>query len=127
MRLFAGGLEAWGECVAEETPYYSAETNETAWHIITGFLGPTLLAASTSDPREIFPSFRAVRGHNMAKAALEMACWDLFARAEGVPLSRAARRRPHPDRVGRVDRHPGLARAARRQGPRPNSTPATGG
>ncbi len=88
VRLFAGGLEAWGECVAEETPYYSAETNETAWHIITGFLGPTLLAASPSDPREVFPSFRAVRGHNMAKAALEMACWDLFARAEGVPLSR---------------------------------------
>ena len=88
VRLLAGGLEAWGECVAEETPYYSAETNETAWHIITGFLGPILLAASPSGPREIFPLFRAVRGHNMAKAALEMACWDLFARAEGVPLSR---------------------------------------
>jgi o-succinylbenzoate synthase len=88
VRLLAGGLEAWGECVAEETPCYSAETNETAWHIITGFLGPTLLAAPLSDPREVFPSFRAVRGHNMAKAALEMACWDLFARAEGAPLSR---------------------------------------
>jgi O-succinylbenzoate synthase len=88
VRLFADGLEAWGECVAEETPYYSAETNETAWHIITGFLGPRLLASTPADPREVFPLFRAVRGHNMAKAALEMACWDLFARAEGVPLSR---------------------------------------
>jgi O-succinylbenzoate synthase len=88
VRLFADGLEAWGECVAEETPYYSAETNETAWHVITGFLAPTLLAASPADPREVFPLFRAVRGHNMAKAALEMACWDLFARAGNVPLSR---------------------------------------
>ncbi len=88
VRLLAGGLEAWGECVAEDTPYYSPETNDTAWHIITGFLAPTLLAADPSDPRDVFPLFRAVRGHNMAKAALEMACWDLFARADGVPLSR---------------------------------------
>ncbi len=88
VRLLAGGLEAWAECVAEETPYYSAETNETAWHIITRFLAPTLLAADLAGPREVFPLFRAVRGHNMAKASLEMACWDLFARAEGVPLSR---------------------------------------
>jgi o-succinylbenzoate synthase len=88
VRLFAGGLESWGECVADETPYYSAETNETAWHVITGFLAPTLIASAPAHPREVFPLFRAVRGHNMAKAALEMACWDLFARTEGVPLAR---------------------------------------
>lgn len=88
VRLQAEGLEAWGECVAEETPFYSPETNETAWHIIARFLGPTLLAAEIDDPRQVFPLFHAVRGHNMAKAALEMACWDLFARARGVPLSK---------------------------------------
>jgi o-succinylbenzoate synthase len=88
VRLFADGLEAWGECVAEETPYYSAETTETAWHVITAFLAPRLLAASPAGPHDVFPLFDAVRGHNMAKAALEMACWDLFARAAGVPLSR---------------------------------------
>ncbi len=88
VRLLAGGLEAWGECVAEETPYYSAETTETAWHVITGFLGPRLLALDLEHPRQVFPAFRAVRGHNMAKAALEMAAWDLQARADGQPLSR---------------------------------------
>jgi len=87
VRLLGDGLEAWGECVADETPYYSSETTDTAWHIITGFLAPTLLASAPTHPREVFPSFHAVRGHNMAKAALEMACWDLYARTEGVPLS----------------------------------------
>jgi O-succinylbenzoate synthase len=88
VRLLGDGLEAWGECVAEEMPYYSAETNETAWHIITRFLGPTLLGVDVAHPREVFPAFRAVRGHNMAKAALEMAVWDLYARRESLPLSR---------------------------------------
>jgi O-succinylbenzoate synthase len=31
--------------------------------------------------------FADVRGHNMAKAALEMACWDLFARCRGMSLA----------------------------------------
>ena len=36
----------------------------------------------------MFPALKAVRGHNMAKAAVEMAVWDLFARQRGVPLAR---------------------------------------
>jgi o-succinylbenzoate synthase len=88
VRLLADGLEAWGECVAEETPYYTAETIETAWHVITKFLAPALLASPVRDPRDVCGLFRAVRGHHMAKAALEMACWDLAARAKGVPLCR---------------------------------------
>jgi o-succinylbenzoate synthase len=88
VRLWGDGVEAWGESVAEEAPYYSAETNDTVWHVVTGFLGPRLLAASVAHPREVFAAFRAVRGHNMAKAALEMAAWDLYARQQGVPLAR---------------------------------------
>lgn len=87
VRLLGDGLEAWGECVAGATPYYSAETNGTAWHILTDFLGPALLGLDFAHPREVFPAFHAVRGHNMAKAALEMAAWDLYARREGRPLS----------------------------------------
>jgi O-succinylbenzoate synthase len=86
-RLLAGGLEGWGECVAGATPYYSAETTVTAWHLLTDFLGPTLVGLDFTHPREVFPAFQAVRGHNMAKAALEMAAWDLYARREGRPLS----------------------------------------
>lgn len=88
VRLEGGGHEGWGECVAEAHPYYSSETTETAWHIITTFLGPHLLGREFAHPREVFPAMKRVRGHNMAKAALEMAAWDLAARQQGVPLSR---------------------------------------
>jgi O-succinylbenzoate synthase len=78
----------YGECVAEGNPFYSSETSETAWHIITCFIAPRVLGLEVSHPREIFPALRGIRGHNMAKAAVEMAAWDLFARQRGLPLAR---------------------------------------
>ena len=88
VRLDGGGVSAFGECVAEQDPYYSAETNETAWHIITDFIAPRVLGVDFAHPRDVFPALRAIRGHNMAKAAVEMAAWDLHARQRGEPLSR---------------------------------------
>ena len=76
-----------GECVADANPYYSAETTKTAWHIIAEFLAPLLLGRSFDHPQEIFGALAIVRGHQMAKAALEMAAWDLAARQRGVSLS----------------------------------------
>jgi O-succinylbenzoate synthase len=88
VRLEGEGHEGWGEAVAEAHPYYSSETTETVWHIIHGFLAPLVLGRDFEHPRDVFPALRRVRGHNMAKAAVEMAAWDLYARAAGQPLSR---------------------------------------
>jgi O-succinylbenzoate synthase len=89
VRLDGGGLTAWGECVADSDPYYSAETVETAWHVISTFLAPLVLGVEFSHPRDVFPALRRVRGHHMAKAAIEMAAWDLYAKQAGMPLSAA--------------------------------------
>ena len=88
VRLDGGGAIGYGECVAEQDPYYSAETNETAWHIITAFIAPRVVGVEFAHPRDVFPALKAIRGHNMAKAAVEMAAWDLFARQQNVPLCR---------------------------------------
>ena len=82
------GLEGLGECVADVHPYYASETNTGAWHVIKEFLAPLVLGRTFKDARHVFPAFARVRGHNMAKAAVEMACWDLAARAQNAPLSR---------------------------------------
>ena len=87
VRAEGEGVTAWGECVADDHPYYGPETVETAWHIITAFLAPLVLGADFAHPRDVFPAMHRVRGHHMAKAALEMAAWDLAARQAGVPLS----------------------------------------
>jgi O-succinylbenzoate synthase len=82
------GAAGLGECVADVDPYYSPETNVTAWHAIKDFLAPLLLGRTFEHPRDVFPALSRVRGHNMAKAAVEMAAWDLAARLENAPLSR---------------------------------------
>ena len=88
VRVDGGGCAGYGECVAEQDPYYSAETNDTAWHIIVDFIAPRVLGVEFAHPRDVFPALKAIRGHNMAKAAVEMAAWDLFAKQRGEPLSR---------------------------------------
>jgi O-succinylbenzoate synthase len=81
------GERGYGECVAEDQPYYSSETTETAWHVIRDFLAPRLLGVDLDHPREVFPRLKGIRGHNMAKAGIEMAAWDLYARLQGLPIS----------------------------------------
>jgi len=89
VRVDGDGATGYGECVAEQDPYYSAETNETAWRIIADFIAPRVLGTDFAHPRDVFPALKAIRGHNMAKAAVEMAAWDLHARQRGEPLARA--------------------------------------
>jgi O-succinylbenzoate synthase len=88
VRADGGGHSGYGECVAEADPYYSSETNDTVWHIVERFVAPRVLDVDFEHPRDLFPALKAIRGHNMAKAAVEMAAWDLYARQQGVPLSR---------------------------------------
>jgi o-succinylbenzoate synthase len=84
----ADGVKGHSECVADADPYYLPETNQTALHILRDFLVPQAFALDLESPRDLSPALVPVRGHEMAKAALEMAVWELFARREGVPLYR---------------------------------------
>lgn len=81
------GLVGWGECVAGEHPYFSDETIDTAWLVMQQELGPLLASSEPEHGGKIPGLFRHVRGHRMAKAALENAVWDLEAQAKGVPLA----------------------------------------
>jgi O-succinylbenzoate synthase len=85
----ADGITGWSECVAGEQPNYSPETIDTAWFAIREWLAPRVLGRGFDSPEQVFVALdRNVRGHNMAKAAIEMGCWDVAARRENVSLSR---------------------------------------
>ena len=84
--LHGDGQTGWGECVAGETPYYSPETTETAWHVLTRFLLPAVVGGAHVGVGVLRNAWAAVRGHPMAKAAVEMAAWDLQAKRDNVPL-----------------------------------------
>lgn len=86
--LEADGLSGWGECVAGEHPYFSEESVDTAWPTLLTELVPRLLAADVEHGRDCPALFAPVRGHRMAKAALENAVWDLDAQRKGVALAK---------------------------------------
>ena len=78
----------WGECVAGESPFYSPETTDTAWHILKDHLWRLVKGKEFAAASEIWDLLQPVRGHNMAKGAVEAAVWDAEARQKGVPLSK---------------------------------------
>ena len=82
------GVDGWGECVAGEDPFYSSEWVESAWPTIKHYLAPAVLGKSLNSARESAPLMARVRGHRMAKAALENAVWDAEARQKEQPLWR---------------------------------------
>jgi O-succinylbenzoate synthase len=88
VRVAAGGLTGWGEVACGEEPFYSHETPETAWHILRDFLIPWTLGREWPTASAVAPRFRPIRGHNMAKAALENALWDIEAQEKQVPLAK---------------------------------------
>ena len=82
----AAGIRGWGECVAGEDPFYSSEWIDTAWATLGRYLAPALMSAEVHSGRECPARFARIRGHHMAKAALENAVWDLEARQKKQPL-----------------------------------------
>jgi len=72
LRLDVDGISAWSECVAGEGPWYSSETIETAWEVLRKFLIPAVRGRDLSGVDDLERLMRPVRGHRMAKAALEM-------------------------------------------------------
>jgi O-succinylbenzoate synthase len=88
LRVDLDGHVGVSECVADETPSYSYETVKTALHVIEDFVAPALFARELDHPDEVLPALEHIRGHNMAKAAVEMGVWEAYARSRGESLSK---------------------------------------
>jgi o-succinylbenzoate synthase len=82
LHLVAADSEGWGECVALEEPVYSSEYVEGAQRVIVDHLLPRLFQEHRVSAAEVAQVLAPVRGHRMAKAAVEMAWLDAQLRAE---------------------------------------------
>jgi O-succinylbenzoate synthase len=76
--LATDGPDGWGECVAEPEPTYWPEYTAAALHVLEHHLVPRILAGRP---------LGEVRGHAMAKAAIEGAVIDAGLRAEGRSMA----------------------------------------
>ncbi len=81
------GVTGWGECSAFSAPWYTEETITTAWHILTDFLIPLVLKRTINHPNDLQSLFQLIKRNKMAKAAIEEAVWDVYAKRHQSPLS----------------------------------------
>jgi O-succinylbenzoate synthase len=86
IEVFSDGLIGLGECVADRDPGYAYETTGTAWHIFRDFIIPAVLGHDIGDALGLHDRLSHIKGHQMAKAGLEMAIWDLLGKRSGCSL-----------------------------------------
>jgi o-succinylbenzoate synthase len=82
------GAIGWGESTAGENPFYSYETVETAWHILRDHAWPMMKGREFASAADVWDLLAPIRGHSMAKAALETAIWDAEAKQKNLPLAK---------------------------------------
>ncbi|MBC1482621.1 o-succinylbenzoate synthase [Listeria sp. FSL L7-1485] len=82
------GICGYGELEAFPLPDYTEETLETAILIVKQHLLPNLVQKDFAAPEEVHQIFSWVQGNEMAKAAVELAVWDVFAKAEKKSLAK---------------------------------------
>lgn len=83
------GNSGYGESVAFSSPWYTEETVQTNYHMIKDFLLNILENNQLNHPDDVSDLFSVVKGNHMAKAAIEGAIWDLYAKQKGISLSEA--------------------------------------
>ena len=87
VEVLADGITGWAEVTLALGPYFNSECPETAWPVIRAYLTPLVLGKEIASASEIPGIFSAIRGHEMARAGIENALWDIEARQKNVPLS----------------------------------------
>lgn len=86
LKVEDGTHAGYGEVTAAEGPFYSYETWETAWHVLRDYVIPAVVGKEIERASDFTRYVSGLRGHNMAKAGVETALWDLEGKIEGTAL-----------------------------------------
>jgi O-succinylbenzoate synthase len=89
VRLESEGLSGWGESAPGGGPFFSYQTDQTSFLIAREFIIPQLLNREIASPEELQEILAPIRGHEFAKAAFDVAFWDLLCRRQNIPLKKA--------------------------------------
>lgn len=84
--LHGGGLQGVSEGTMEFAPMYREETIAGALHLLREVFLPRILGKTFANPEALHDALGGFRGNKMARAMVEMAAWDLWARTLDVPL-----------------------------------------
>jgi o-succinylbenzoate synthase len=88
LRAITPDADGWGECVSLKEPIYSSEYVDGSQDVIVKHLLPRIFARGEATADDVAPILEPVKGHPMAKAAVEMAVLDAELRAQGISFAR---------------------------------------
>lgn len=88
VELRADGVAGWSEVTSTEGPFFNSESIDISWLVIREFLAPQILGKSLSVASDARQLFAAIRGHEMARAGIENALWDVESQQRSVPLAK---------------------------------------
>ena len=83
------GVSGFGECVSGEDPLYSEEFMDATLIALKKYFGPLVINKEISHPDEVWEIYKPFKRNNMAKASIEGAVWDLYAKKKGITLAEA--------------------------------------
>ena len=83
------GTSGFGECVSGEDPLYSEEFMDATLIALKKYFGPLVINKEISHPDEVWEIYKPFKRNNMAKASIEGAVWDLYAKKKGISLAEA--------------------------------------
>ncbi len=86
VRMAGEGVEGWGESSPWSPPSYSPEFTGGAFMLIREWLAPALVGKDIATGDQLQEALAFVKGNQFAKAALDLAWWDMHARSQGRPL-----------------------------------------
>jgi O-succinylbenzoate synthase len=86
VELLSEGLTGWSEVTSGEGPFFNSESVDISWLVLRDFLIPLVLGESFARASDVPQAFAAIRGHEMARAGIETALWDVEAQRLGLPL-----------------------------------------
>ena len=89
VRVDGGDKSGWGEAAPGNGPFYSGQWAAGAFVCMKDWLAPAVVGKAIDADDELQHCFEMFQGNQYAKAAIDMACWDLTARLRDVPLAEA--------------------------------------
>ncbi len=81
------GAVGWGECASPSDPYFGPENVETCWLMLRDYFAAGLVGREWETPDEAAAFGARVRGNAFARAGLDIACWDVWARTRGASVA----------------------------------------
>ena len=88
VKLTSGDTVGWGETTPGFMPSYSPESTSGAMLTAAGFLAPLVKGREAASGEELEKLMSPVKGNPFAKAGIDLAWWDCFARMANQPLYR---------------------------------------